>query len=134
GRGLPVPISMDDRLVHLVRDDRDPNSAEAQQTLVLPGAANFVATTSGVTTADTRESLYWLSPQGVRYGVQSDHPTLQALGLDPRFAVQAPWPIVRTFAAGPAISRDAALVARDAVSGGGALAPIPDSDEQAGGG
>jgi len=125
---------MDDRLVHLVRDDRDPNSAEAQQTLVLPGAANFVTTTSGVTTADSRESLYWLSPQGVRYGVQSDHPTLQALGLDPRFAVQAPWPIVRTFAAGPAISRDAALVARDAVSGGGAVAPIPDSDEQAGGG
>jgi type VII secretion protein EccB len=134
GRGLPVSISMDDRLVHLVRDDRDANSAEAQQTLVLPGAADFVTTTSGVTTADSRESLYWLSPQGVRYGVQSDHPTLQALGLDPRFAVQAPWPIVRTFAAGPAISRDAALVARDAVSGGGAVASIPDSDAQAGGG
>jgi type VII secretion protein EccB len=133
GRGLPVPISLDSRVVRLVRDDRDPNSAEAQQTLVLPGAANFVTTTSGVTTADSRESLYWLSPQGVRYGIQSDHPTLQALGLDPRLAVQAPWPIVRTFAAGPAISREAALVARDAVSGGGAVAPIPDSNEAGGG-
>jgi type VII secretion protein EccB len=129
GRGLPIPISMDSLLVQLVRDNRDPDSAEAHQTLVLPGAANFVATTSGVATAGSRESLYWLSPQGVRYGIQSDHPTLQALGLDARYAVQAPWPIVRTFAAGPAISREAALVARDAVSGGGAVAPIPESNE-----
>jgi type VII secretion protein EccB len=126
GRGLPIPIGMDSHVVQLVRDDRDPNSAEAQQTLMLPGAANFVATTSGVATSGSRESLYWLSPQGVRYGIQSDHQTLQALGLDPRLAVQAPWPIVRTFAPGPAISRDAALVARDTVSG--AVAPIPESN------
>ena len=133
GRGLPVPIGMDARLVRLVRDDRDPDSVEADQTLVLPGAANFVATTSGVATSDSRESLYWLSPQGVRYGIQSDQRTLQALGLDPRMAVQAPWPIVRTFAAGPAISRDSALVARDTVSGGGAVAPIPEANQQVGG-
>jgi hypothetical protein len=125
---------MDDRIVHLVRDDRDPNSPEAQQTLMLSGAANFVSTTSGVSTSDSRESLYWLSPQGVRYGIQSDQRTLKALGMDPRLAVQAPWPIVRTFAPGPAISRDAALVSRDAVSGGGAAAPIPDSNDQASGG
>lgn len=133
GRGLPVPISMDSRLVRLVRDDRDPNSVEADQTLLLPGAANFVATTSGVATSDSRESLYWLSPQGVRYGVQSEPRTLQALGLDPRSAVQAPWPMVRTFAAGPAISRDSALLARDTIAGTGAVAPIPDANQQAGG-
>jgi type VII secretion protein EccB len=129
GRGLPVPVDMDSRVVHLVCDDRNPESAEAQQTLMLPSAANFVTTTSGVATSASRESLYWLSPQGVRYGVQSDQPTLQALGLDPRQAVQAPWPIVRTFAPGPAISRDAALVARDAVPAGGAVSPIPDFSE-----
>jgi Type VII secretion system ESX-1, transport TM domain B len=134
GRGLPVPIGMDTHVVRLVRDDRAPDSAEAQQTLVLPGAANFVAVTSGVATSGSRESLYWLSPQGVRYGIQSDQRTLQALGLDPRLAVQAPWPMVATFAAGPAISRDAALVARDALPAGGAVAPIPDSNEQTTGG
>ncbi|QNI04913.1 type VII secretion protein EccB [Mycobacterium kubicae] len=134
GRGLPVPIGMDSRVVHLVRDDRNPDSAEAHQTLVLPGAANFVATTSGVAAADSRESLYWLSPQGVRYGIQSEQRTLQALGLDPRLAVQAPWPIVRTFAPGPAISRDAALVARDAVPAGGVVAPLPESNDQSAGG
>jgi type VII secretion protein EccB len=133
GRGLPVPIDMDPRLVRLVRNDRRPDSVEADQTLVLPGAANFVATTSGVVTSESRESLYWVSPQGVRYGVQWDDRTLQALGLDPRSAVQAPWPILRTFAAGPAISRDGALLARETITGGGAVALIPEANQQAGG-
>ncbi len=134
GRGLPVPIGMDSRLVHLVRDDRDPNSVEADQTLVLPGAANFVATTSGVVTSNSRESLFWVSPQGVRYGVQWEQRTLEALGLDPGRAVQAPWPILRTFAAGPAISRDSALLARDTIVGGAAVAPIPQANHQTAGG
>ena len=133
GRGLPVPIGMDPRLVRLVRDDRNPDSVEADQALVLPGAANFVATTSGVATSNSRESLYWLSPQGVRFGVQWEQKTLDALGLNPGGAVQAPWPIVRTFAAGPAISRDAALLARDTISGGGAVAPLPAANQQVGG-
>lgn len=124
GRGLPVPIEMDSRLVRLVRDDRASDSVEAAQTLMLPGAANLVATTSGVPVSDSRESLYWVSPQGVRYGIEWDQRTLQALGLDTHSAVQAPWPIVRTFAAGPAISRDSALLARDTVTAGGAVAPI----------
>ena len=91
GRGLPSPIGMDGRLVHLVRDDRHPESVEADQTLVLPGAANFVATTSGVATAQSRESLYWVSPQGVRYGIQWDDRTLQALGA--RSAQRRPGPL-----------------------------------------
>ncbi len=134
GRGLPVPISMDARLVRLVRDDRNPDSVEADQTLVLPGAANFAATTSGVATSNTRESLFWVSPQGVRYGIQWEQRTLQALSLDPGRAVQAPWPILRTFAAGPAISRDSALLARDTVVGGNAVAPVPESSHQVTGG
>ncbi len=125
GRGLPVSPSQDSRLVRLVRNDRHPDSVEADQTLILPGAANFVATTSGVVTADTRESLYWISPQGVRYGISWDDSTLNAVGLNPGLAVQAPWPIVRTFAAGPPISRSDALLARDTLPGGGTAALIP---------
>ena len=56
----------------------------------------------------------------------------QALGLDPRTAVQAPWPIVRTFAAGPAISRESALLAHDTITGGGAVAPHSGSQPTAG--
>jgi hypothetical protein len=130
---LPVPIGMDQRLVRLVRDDRAPESVEADQALVLPGAANFVATTSGVASSGSRESLYWVSPQGVRFGVQWDRKTLEPLGLDVGGAVQAPWPIVRTFAAGPAINHDSALLARDTITGGGAVAPVPETNSQAGG-
>ncbi|HOB49917.1 MAG TPA: type VII secretion protein EccB [Mycobacterium sp.] len=128
GRGLPTPPSLDSHIVTLVRDDRDPNSVEAQQTLVLPGAANFVASTSGVAASDTRETLFWVSQQGVRYGVEWDQPTLSALAVDPARAVQAPWPILRTFAAGPAISRTNALLIRDTVDPGGPAAVVPVAD------
>lgn len=62
GRGLPTPASADSRLVALVRDDSGPDAVEADQVLVLPGAANLVATTSALPVSDTRESLYWISP------------------------------------------------------------------------
>lgn len=125
GRGLPVPASMDTRLVRLVRDDRAPESVVANQVLVLPGAANFVTSTSAVITSDSRESLFWVSDNGVRFGIDSDGETLRALGLDPAAAVQAPWPLLRTFAAGPALSRQAALLARDTVPTLGQVALVP---------
>jgi type VII secretion protein EccB len=126
GRGLPVQQGLETHLVRLVKNDRDPSSVEADQTLVLPGAANFVVTTGMAVAAQSRESLYWLSPQGVRYGVESDRETLQALGIDPKRAVQAPWPLLRIFAAGPVIDRMSALVVRDSISVTGSVAPAPD--------
>ncbi len=125
GKGLPTPEHLDARIVSLVRDNRGPNSIEAQQTLMIPGAVNFVASTTGGVTGTTRESLFWVSPQGVRYGIEGDRETLSALALDPARAAQAPWPILRAFAAGPAISRADAMLARDAIataSGGQMLA------------
>ena len=95
--------------------------------MILPGAANFVASTSGVVTADTRESLFWVSPQGVRYGIEWERNTLAALGIDPNRALQAPWPILRAFASGPAISRTNALVARDAFDTDGGIAVLAPS-------
>lgn len=124
GRGLPTPQDLDTHIVTLVRDSRDTGSGEAQQVLVLPGAATLAVSTSGAPAADTREVLFWVSPQGVRYGIEQDADTLQALGVDPRQAVQAPWPMLRTFAAGPAISRTNALVARNTLSPFGALAAV----------
>ncbi len=132
GRGLPVLSSMDNRIVHLVRDDRNPGSVVANQVLVLPGAANFVASTSGVITSDSRESLFWVSDNGVRFGIASNDDTLRALGLDPNSAVQAPWPLLRTFAAGPALSREAALLARDTVPALGQVAVVTTSAKAGG--
>lgn len=132
GRGLPTPESFDAHLVTLVRDDRDPHSVEAHRTLMLPGAANFVASTSSAVGSDTRESLFWVSPQGVRYGIDWDRDTLAALGLDPARAAQAPWSILRTFAAGPAISRSNALLARDTIDPGGPATVVAAAGTQGG--
>ena len=132
GRGLPVPLSMDNRIVRLVRDDRDPASVVANQVLVLSGAANFVTSTSGVITSDSRESLFWVSDSGVRFGIAAGDSTLRALGLDPGSAVQAPWPLLRTFAAGPALSQQAALVARDTVPATGHVTVLTTSPRAGG--
>lgn len=128
GRGLPVAADEDRRVVDLVRNDRAPGSVEADRTLLLPGAARFVATTGAAVSADTYESLYWLSPQGVRFGIPWDPATLRALALDPADAAPAPWPLLRTFAAGPALSRADALVARDTVPAAAATAVPTDDD------
>lgn len=133
GRGLPVPVAMDPRVVRLVRDDRAADSVEAERTLLLPGSANFVATTSAAPRSDSREDLYWISPQGIRYGIDWDQPTLQALGLDASSAVQAPWPIIRTFATGPALNRQSALLAHDTVAPGGTVAAVSSREQPAGG-
>ncbi|MEB4212352.1 type VII secretion protein EccB [Mycobacterium sp. 94-17] len=132
GRGLPTPSGMDNRIVHLVRDDRDPASVVADRVLVLPGAANFVTSTSGVVTSDTRESLFWVSDNGVRFGITNDEATLRALGLDPGSALQAPWPLLRTFATGPALSREAALLARDTIPAPGKVAVVTTSAKPGG--
>jgi hypothetical protein len=84
----------------------------------------LVTSTSAVITSDSRESMFWVSDNGVRFGIASDDETLRALGLDPATAVQAPWPLLRTFAAGPALSREAALVARDTVPALGKVAVV----------
>lgn len=134
GRVLPVPAGV--RPVKLVRDDRDASSVEADDAYVLPGAANFVASTSAVVTSETKESLWWLSPQGARFGIARDADTVRALGLGgsnaenvvaeaSARALQAPWQLLRMFAAGPELSHGAALALRDTVGATGPVAPVP---------
>jgi hypothetical protein len=76
--------------------------------------------------------LFWVSDNGVRFGITNDDTTLRALGLDPGSAVQAPWPLLRTFAAGPALSREAALLARDTVPALGKVAVVTTSAKPGG--
>ncbi len=122
GRGLPTPPSLDSPHRDVwSATTATADSVEAQQTLMLPGAANFVASTSAAVTADTRESLYWVSPQGVRYGIEWDQSTLQALGIDP--AARRPGAVadradLRRRAGDQPARR--ALLARDTIDAGGA--------------
>ena len=41
-----------------------------------------VASTSAAPETETRESLFWISPQGVRFGIGWDEATLSALGIE----------------------------------------------------
>jgi type VII secretion protein EccB len=56
------------------------------------------------------EALYYIDPQGVRYGIP-DQQTAKTLGLiTPQ---NAPWAIVRLLVDGPVLSKSAALLAHD---------------------
>lgn len=126
GKGLPIPISEDSHLAKLIRNDRRPNSVEANQTRVDPDAPNLVVTTSAAPGATSRESLWWIAPNGMRYGIDQDDDTLSGLGLKrpvPQ-AVQAPSVMIQAFGTGPALSRQAALVAFDSVSAPPVLEPV----------
>lgn len=59
-----------------------------------------------------RESLYYVDPQGIRYGLP-DQQTATALGLpSPK---TAPWEIIRLLVDGPVLSKEAALLEHDAL-------------------
>jgi type VII secretion protein EccB len=116
GKGLPIPIGADSRVLQLVKDVRGPASVEADQVYMAPGATNLVMTTSAAPEATSRESLWWISDQGVRYGISLDDESLRSLGITPGLARQAPWPLIRVFAAGPALTRKDALTQHDTVS------------------
>lgn len=63
------------------------------------------------------ENLYYIDPQGVRYGI-SDPDTAKTLGLTA--PQNAPWPVVSLLIDGPVLTKQAALLEHDT------LPPDPD--------
>ncbi|MBV8929839.1 MAG: type VII secretion protein EccB [Mycobacteriaceae bacterium] len=120
GQGLPIPIGSEQRVLHLVKDVRNPDSVEADQAYIASGATNLIVTTSASPGAASRESLWWISDQGVRYGISLDDDSLRALGITANTARQAPWPLVRVYAPGPALSRQDAMTQHDTLTPAGA--------------
>jgi type VII secretion protein EccB len=116
GQGLPIPVGGEQRLLRLVKDSRDPAAVEADQVYIGQGSTNLVVTTSASPAAASHESLWWISDQGVRYGIALDDASLKALGISPAMARQAPWPLIRVFAPGAALSRDDALTQHDTLT------------------
>lgn len=124
GKVLPVPAG--GQITQLVRDDRRPNSVEADQVWVDPAASNLAVVTNSAPSATSRESLWWVSPQGIRYGIDQDQQTLRALDITPAAqAVQAPWPLIRVYGKGPTLNRAAALVAADSVAPPPVVTAVP---------
>lgn len=123
GQGLPTPPESDDRLVHLVKDARSGGAlAEADQVYITPNATNLVMTTNADPVSVSRDSLWWVSDQGVRYGIELDDSALKPLHIATASAHQAPWVLIRTFAPGPALSRADALTQHDT------LAPVVEAE------
>jgi type VII secretion protein EccB len=129
GKGLPIPIGSDNRLLRLVKNDRSPESIEADQVYMSPGATNLVMTTGAAPDATSRESMWWISDQGVRFGISLEDDTLRALGISPNMARQAPWPLIRVFAPGPALSRTDAMTQHDTLAAPTEAAPLSQTNK-----
>jgi type VII secretion protein EccB len=78
------------------------------------GAGNFVQVTGQQPQSDTKESVFWVSDLGVRYGLEataSEHNSpADALGITSQ-PLPIPWSVLSLFAAGPTLSKTDALVA-----------------------
>ena len=115
GRRLPIPVGAENRLVRMVSAGPE----VANEVYLSADSANFVQVT-GVEPASPRgESLWWISDNGVRFGVetagQDEQNTRRALGLDGQ-PTPAPWAVIRWMPAGPALSRAAALTEHDTLA------------------
>lgn len=130
GQGLPIPAESDNRLIHLVKDGRDdPTSDEADQAYIAPGSTNLVMTTNADPSSVSRDSLWWISDEGVRHGIALEDATLKPLGIATASARQAPWAMIQTFAPGAALSRADALTQHDSLAPVGGAEELPTKTE-----
>ena len=117
GQGLPIDASSDERLVHVVKDGpTEANSVEADRIYIAPDATNLVMSTNADPTSVSRDSMWWVSDEGVRFGIAVDDSALKPLNITTAAAQQAPWALIRTLAPGPALSRQDALTQHDTLS------------------
>ncbi|MGL4306995.1 MAG: type VII secretion protein EccB [Mycobacteriaceae bacterium] len=109
GRALPLPNGA--KQVRLAQADDGGNNVD--DAYIPTGKAPFVHITGILGDSNQLGPLFVILDTGVRFGV-ADAKTAEALGLGSR-SVAAPWPIVELLAAGPALSRQAALISHDAL-------------------
>ena len=108
GATIPIPAERSTEVVKLVQSDATGDQV-ADQVYFAPDYANYVISTGNGPTAATKESAWWLSESGIRFGVERDKQTLDALGLNVE-PQPAPWSVLRLFVAGPTLSKADALV------------------------
>jgi type VII secretion protein EccB len=108
--GPSLPVARDVKQVTL--SAAGPNSA---QRVILPrGSGYFVQVTGQQPRSTTKESLFWVSDLGVRYGLEGGAhettSTAEALGMTSQ-PLPIPWSVLSLFAPGPTLSKADALVA-----------------------
>lgn len=116
GKKLPLAPDEPARVVNLVSG----SAGETADAAYLPTTTGrFVQVTGSDADSPLRESLWWISDSGVRYGIDvsagnpSADQTMGALGIGS--PVPAPWSIVKLFAPGPTLSQRDARVQHDGI-------------------
>ncbi|MBO0856722.1 MAG: type VII secretion protein EccB, partial [Nocardia sp.] len=113
GHSLPIP----DNAQTTALAQADGSGPDVDAFYTTPGSGFLVQTTGIETDSQRRDSTFFISDTGVRYGIK-DAAAQKALGMDAEKAKPelAPYQIVGTLAAGPTLGRDAAMVAHDGVA------------------
>ncbi|MEV0032752.1 type VII secretion protein EccB [Nocardia sp. NPDC050793] len=117
GSRLPLPETALTQTVSLVTAPAS-RGATADAVYLPRNTGRFVQVTGTEPDSPRRESLFWISDSGVRYGIDANpaersDPTLTALNL--RNPVVAPWSIVSLFAVGPTLSQRDARIQHDGI-------------------
>ena len=92
-----------------------------------PGSGFFVQTTGPDPRSPAKETRWWISDSGVRYGLidEAGGKTSAAAALGLSTPTPAPWSVLAILAGGPALSKQAALVSQDTVLPAPAAAANP---------
>ncbi|MFQ6331543.1 type VII secretion protein EccB [Nocardia sp. CWNU-33] len=118
GRQLPLKKDELGRTVDLVNSETS-RGRTADSAYLPRDTGRFVQVTGAEPGSPLRESLFWISDSGVRYGVDAKlgesgtDQSLTALGL--RAPVPAPWSVVSLFAVGPTLSTRDAKIQHDGI-------------------
>ncbi|MBO0853725.1 MAG: type VII secretion protein EccB [Nocardia sp.] len=130
GRKLPLTTSEQSGIVPLVTAPSS-HGATADTAYMPRTTGRFVQLTGTNTNSPLRESLFWVSDSGVRYGIdtspEGDDQTLSSLGLTAQ-PIPAPWSIISLFAVGPTLSQRDARIEHDGVAPDRAAVGIPDKN------
>lgn len=122
GSGLPVPAGY----APVTLSQADGNGPAVDAVYLPPGRSAYVRAvglSDGLSNDNAHGGTrYLVTDTGVRFAIHDDE-AAHDLGL-PTTAIPAPWPLLATLPSGPELSRDNALVARDAVASGTSTARV----------
>ena len=89
-----------------------------------PGATNLVMTTGAAPDATSRESMWWISDQGVRYGISLDDEHAAGAGHLTTHGATGAVAVDPGVRPGPALSRTDAMTQHDTLAAPAEAAPL----------
>lgn len=128
GSRLPLNADLQTQTVNLVSGPQS-DGATADSAFLPRNSGRYVQLTGTDRESALRESLWWISDSGVRYGIDAKasntgtDQTLTALGIGS--PIPAPWGIVTLLAPGPTLSQRDARIQHDGIAPDPIVAVLP---------